>query len=830
MSELSDSKTNMTTTTTKTTTPSRPPWTMFSLKGSPAPKGSASPNGPAAPKGISKVSVLRWVSAVAIAGLALLIALGAMRTYLAHEMTLGLGAVVATAVLLLVGLVSLGAARLRLGRELGALESASAVPQGWLWPARLARLAEIHAAGATPDPEVLADVTRAEEAGRAYLGRYLVATTVLIGLVGTFAGLMQTLGKLTPLLGDARVNGAEVLAAPLAGLHVTFGASLVAILATLALALAQGDLTLCEERVLARLEDRTCHEWIPALWRAAAAPDERVVRAIAGLEVAFADSVSRALAASVQAIGAETRGDIERARAEAARDRAELGRLLVGLEALAAEVKSEVKSEVARLTVEVGSRLGASAEQQARVLEEIAGGQARALARTVDAATESLRAANREVTEAMRDEVTAAWTRSAEAHVALVHGLAESGGAALAQATAAQAAATERATAAVASAVQAVEATAERIGATAAAGAAGVIEAAEASSARAIGAAEAMNARVVAAAEALGARAIAASEGASLRSGDAAEALARETARILGEMARQSAGTVEALAERAGSVLGESVRQSADANATLLRETHESVGRATRETAQLVAQSLGPLFAGEARDRAAVEEALRDAVAGTSAAAERLGTLTTVLEGVGREHTAAMERGGQAVLAAFEQAVVGGGAALDRAATGLATAARDLQSGAEVLGPRLTALGVELGALSREVALLVAARGPDDALGGAVLGELERLGGAVERLGALVRAGRAAAAAAAAAQDPSQDPSQTRSEHASSSGQPDDRNGEESPVPPPPVTRISDEAADDGLRAADDERDREQDQGHAAGAPGDPPPEPVGSS
>jgi len=792
---------------------------------------------------MSRVSVLRWASAVAIAGLALLIALGAMRTYLAHEMTLGLGAVVATGILLLVGLASLGAARLRLGRELAALESDSAVPRGWLWPARLARLAEIHAAGARPDPEVLAEVTRAEEAGRAYLGRYLVATTVLIGLVGTFAGLMQTLGKLTPLLGDAHVNGAEVLAAPLAGLHVTFGASLVAILATLALALAQGDLTLCEERVLARLEDRTCHEWIPALWRAGEAPDERVVRAIGGLEVAFAESVSRALAASVQAIGAETRGESERARAETARDRAELGRLMVGLDALTAEVKGSV----ARLCVEVGSRLGASAEQQARALEEAAVGQARALARTVDAATESLRTANREVTEAMRVEVTAAWSRSAEAHVALVRGLTESGGEALAQATAAQIAAqiaaTERATAAVASAVRAVEATAERIGATAAAGAEGVIAAAEASSARAIGAAEAMSARVVGAAEgmsarvvatteALGARAVAASEGASRRSGEVAEALAREMARVLAEAARQSAGTVEAVAERAGSLLGESVRQSTDTGAALLRETHEAVGRATRETAQLVAQSLGPLFAGEARERAAVEAALRDAVAGAAIAAERLGTLTTALEGVGREHTAAMERGGQAVLAAFEQAVVGGGAALDRAALGLATAARDLQSGADVLGPRLNALGVELGALSREVALLVAARGPDDALGGAVLGELERLGGAVEGLGALVRAGRADAAAAAPG------PSEARSEDVPASGQPD----EESHAPPPPVTRISDEAAGgEDLRAAglarEQEQEQEQEQEHEpgedqgqGGTSGDEPPEPVGAA
>ena len=36
-------------------------------------------------------------------------------------------------------------------------------------------------------------IVAAEELGRAYLGKYLVAVTVLVGLVGTFSGLMEAL-------------------------------------------------------------------------------------------------------------------------------------------------------------------------------------------------------------------------------------------------------------------------------------------------------------------------------------------------------------------------------------------------------------------------------------------------------------------------------------------------------------------------------------------------------------------------------------------------------------------------------------------------------------
>ncbi|HEY8923024.1 MAG TPA: hypothetical protein VIU64_01515, partial [Polyangia bacterium] len=207
---------------------------------------------------------LRWALAGVTAVLTLVAAVQSLRAYAAHDLTLGTWAVVGLAILLVVGLASLGWARRRIAGELVALSGVG--PAGQLERARRQRLQAIKDADGIPDGEALAEATRADEAGRAYVGRFLVATTVLIGLVGTFAGLMETLGKVAPLLRDSDAGGVALLAAPLGGLHVTFGATLVAILATLSLALAQGDLTLAEERALATLEDRTRHEWIPQLW------------------------------------------------------------------------------------------------------------------------------------------------------------------------------------------------------------------------------------------------------------------------------------------------------------------------------------------------------------------------------------------------------------------------------------------------------------------------------------------------------------------------------------------------------------------------------------
>jgi hypothetical protein len=291
------------------------------------------------------LSRLRWGLAGGVALLALVATAMAMSTYVAHQLTVGVLAVGALAITLVAGLYSLARARLRIASELAAMRADP--PRGTLLAARNKRLAAIKAAGARPDVDALAGSTAAEEAGRAYIGRYLVATTVLIGLVGTFAGLMETLGKVAPLIVDKSAEaGLALLTGPLSGLHVTFGASLVAILATLSLALAQGDLALHEAQALALLEDLTTHNLIPRLWAPADDPAERTVRAVAELKTILAGAVATALEGSARRLADNARTEGDRAT-----------RALEGTAAT-------VQKEVTRLCTTVASTLEEASRKQ----------------------------------------------------------------------------------------------------------------------------------------------------------------------------------------------------------------------------------------------------------------------------------------------------------------------------------------------------------------------------------------------------------------------------------------------------------------------------------
>ena len=155
------------------------------------------------------MSRIRWILAGLVAVLAVVAAIQAIATYARADLAVGVLSVLALAVTLVVGLASLASARWRIEKELQALRAdpgSTTVPASALLRARRERLFAIQAAGVRPDRQVLAEATAAEEAGRAYIGRYFVATTVLIGLVGTFAGLMATLSKVAPLLGDRDVG------------------------------------------------------------------------------------------------------------------------------------------------------------------------------------------------------------------------------------------------------------------------------------------------------------------------------------------------------------------------------------------------------------------------------------------------------------------------------------------------------------------------------------------------------------------------------------------------------------------------------------------------
>lgn len=212
---------------------------------------------------------------VGLLALALVVAAVSGVAYVAHHLWMGAIAVGLLALIAIFGSQSLWIER----RRLAALEAdlGAPAPSCTLWRERRARLEQLAKAGVRPDLEQLAQAVRAAEAGRAFLGKYFVAVTVLVGLVGTFAGLMEMLRGVQPLLAATDAPGLDVLLRPLIGLDVTFGASVVGILVTLALTLLAGDLTLAEEAVLGRLEERTAHELVPALWPPAASAEQQIL-------------------------------------------------------------------------------------------------------------------------------------------------------------------------------------------------------------------------------------------------------------------------------------------------------------------------------------------------------------------------------------------------------------------------------------------------------------------------------------------------------------------------------------------------------------------------
>ncbi|MBI4511763.1 MAG: hypothetical protein HY698_19170 [Deltaproteobacteria bacterium] len=238
------------------------------------------------------MTILRWSLGGLLTSVSLLAALKSFMTYAGRGAWLGVAVVAILGAAAIFGFVTLLLARVRLGKELGKLSSQP--PQGELWAARRRELLEIRDRGAVPDLDALASATAAREGGRAYLGRYLVAVTVLIGLVGTLAGLIETFRGMAPLLMDESVSALKVMAGPLTGLDVTLGASVVGILVTLALSLVQGDLVLAEEIVLSRLHERTRHVLMPELFPPSESAGERTAREISAMRAELGRFLERA--------------------------------------------------------------------------------------------------------------------------------------------------------------------------------------------------------------------------------------------------------------------------------------------------------------------------------------------------------------------------------------------------------------------------------------------------------------------------------------------------------------------------------------------------------
>ena len=203
---------------------------------------------------------------------------------------------------------------------------------------------------------------------------------------------METLARVAPALrgGDLANAGPAgalgLIAGPLAGLHVTFGTSVVAILVTLALALIQGDVTLHHERLLALLQERTRHVLLPELWPAAESAAERTVRAVLDLRTLVGETLTR------------------------------------NAEENAAKVAAVVRVEVQRLVEQVGGAMRTAGQAQATALERTSTTMTDSLRQVATVAAEELRGAaassqetTKATTAAAREaiEVAAASSRAA---------------------------------------------------------------------------------------------------------------------------------------------------------------------------------------------------------------------------------------------------------------------------------------------------------------------------------------------------------------------------------------------------------------------------------
>lgn len=633
------------------------------------------------------MSRLRWSLGAVLALVSLIIAASALRTYVEHRLWLGCVAVVVLVTIDLVGFGSLALARRRLVGEIDAL--AAVPPGGALLDERRRLLTSLHQAGVVPDLDALAEATAARELGRAYLGKYLVAVTVLVGLVGTFGGLMETLRSVAPLLADERVTTLKALAGPLAGLDVTFGASLVGILVTLALALVQGDLALAEEEALARLEERTRHVLVPSLWPKTEAADERAARELVALRGELGSFVARAAEEAgerVARVAAQEVDRMVRAVRSAVDDSVQgtAARVESGLLGMAAAVEAKIET-VLRLQEE---RLGALQTVAERASAGAVESGALA-ARTIAQAAESTLAG-----------ITRSVTGLSTTQERLLHEL----GGSLAGLTGASR-----------DSVTKLEAALRTLGEQQAAASAQVISVQSAEAAR-LGSVQAeAAARTEAALQRL----------VTAQAARAAELDAAQAARTAELDAQQVARIKQSDEQQATNV----ARVEAALQAVVAAHAAEisRIEQAHAASVQLIESALRALAVAQSEQEAARQQAQTAAVARSERA------LTTLVE----THETRLTVTTEALCEAVRGTVGAEGLRLGEAAQALATAAGDLGAAAQALGTPLSKLSPELEALAREVALL-AARSESEAPA-ATLDELARLGEGVERLEALLR-------------------------------------------------------------------------------------------
>ncbi len=168
--------------------------------------------------------------------------------------------------------------------------------------------------------------TRAED--RRALVRFLTGTLILLGLIGTFYGLLITIGGVRGVIGSLSVGAdastlevfsalKERLATPLGGMALAFSSSLFGLVASLILAFVELQLLHAQNDLQARLETLVVGDLLP-LWQ------PRAVRGQAdpggeGGHPRFTVALLQTVAERLDRITASTQGLLEREAAAHAR-------------------------------------------------------------------------------------------------------------------------------------------------------------------------------------------------------------------------------------------------------------------------------------------------------------------------------------------------------------------------------------------------------------------------------------------------------------------------------------------------------------------------------
>lgn len=167
-----------------------------------------------------------------------------------------------------------------------------------------------HSDAAATLPYLLDSLTARGEDRRALI-RYLIGALVLLGLIGTFYGLLITIGGVREVIGTLSVDSAtdtmalltalkERLAVPLGGMGMAFSTSLFGLLTSLALAFLELQFFHAQNDLQARLESLVVSDLIP-LWQTpmgiSPARETAPPRYLAALLQATVERLDRAAAA-----------------------------------------------------------------------------------------------------------------------------------------------------------------------------------------------------------------------------------------------------------------------------------------------------------------------------------------------------------------------------------------------------------------------------------------------------------------------------------------------------------------------------------------------------